>query len=144
MTWESEQARPPNQEGPEEAGFLISLLGGSRVQIGGPTGAFIVIVYGIVSQYGIEGLMISTFLAGIILILFGVLRLGAILKFIPHPLIVGFTSGIALVIFSTQIKGAFGLQIEEIPSEFIAKWICYFSNLASINLYSVHTVVILR
>lgn len=118
------------------AGFLISLLGGSRVQIGGPTGAFIVIVYGIVSQYGIDGLMISTFLAGIILIIFGSLRLGAVLKFIPHPLIVGFTSGIALVIFSTQIKGAFGLQIEEIPSEFIEKWICYFSNLSSINFYA--------
>nr|WP_320119435.1 sulfate permease [uncultured Marinifilum sp.] len=118
------------------AGFLISLLGGSRVQIGGPTGAFIVIVYGIVSQYGIDGLMISTFLAGIILIIFGSLRLGAVLKFIPHPLIVGFTSGIALVIFSTQIKGAFGLQIEEIPSEFIEKWICYFSNLSSLNFYA--------
>lgn len=119
------------------AGFIISLLGGSRVQIGGPTGAFIVIVYGIVSQYGVDGLMISTFLAGIILILFGLLRLGAVLKFIPHPLIVGFTSGIALVIFSTQMKAAFGLQIDEIPSEFIAKWVCYFSNLSSINLYSV-------
>ncbi|MGQ1910029.1 SulP family inorganic anion transporter [Marinifilum sp. RC60d5] len=118
------------------AGFLISLLGGSRVQIGGPTGAFIVIVYGIVNQYGIDGLMISTFLAGIILIIFGSLRLGAVLKFIPHPLIVGFTSGIALVIFSTQIKGAFGLQIEEIPSEFIEKWICYFTNLSSINIYA--------
>lgn len=118
------------------AGFLISLLGGSRVQIGGPTGAFIVIVYGIVNQYGIDGLMISTFLAGIILIIFGSLRLGAVLKFIPHPLIVGFTSGIALVIFSTQIKGAFGLQIEEIPSEFIEKWICYFTNLSSINFYA--------
>jgi len=119
------------------AGFLISLLGGSRVQIGGPTGAFIVIVYGIVNQYGIDGLMISTFLAGIILIIFGVLRLGAVLKFIPHPLIVGFTSGIALVIFSTQIKAAFGLQIEELPSEFMGKWACYFSNISSLNLYSV-------
>lgn len=119
------------------AGFIISLLGGSRVQIGGPTGAFIVIVYGIISQYGIDGLLISTFLAGIILVIFGALRLGAILKFIPHPLIVGFTSGIALVIFSTQIKAAFGLQIEEIPSEFIGKWTCYFTNISSVNLYSV-------
>lgn len=119
------------------AGFLISLLGGSRVQIGGPTGAFIVIVYGIVSQYGLDGLMISTFLAGIILVLFGLLRLGAILKFIPHPLIVGFTSGIALVIFSTQIKAAFGLEIDSVPSEFIEKWMCYFSNLDSINVYAI-------
>jgi SulP family sulfate permease len=119
------------------AGFLISFLGGSRVQIGGPTGAFIVIVYGIVQQYGLEGLMISTFLAGIILVLFGLLRLGAILKFIPHPLIVGFTSGIALVIFSTQIKAALGLEIAELPSEFIAKWICYFSHLQSVNVYAI-------
>ncbi|NOU58537.1 SulP family inorganic anion transporter [Marinifilum caeruleilacunae] len=119
------------------AGFLISFLGGSRVQIGGPTGAFIVIVYGIVQQYGLEGLMISTFLAGIILVLFGLLRLGAILKFIPHPLIVGFTSGIALVIFSTQIKAAFGLEIAELPSEFIAKWTCYFSHLQSVNVYAI-------
>lgn len=119
------------------AGFIISLLGGSRVQIGGPTGAFIVIVYGIVSQYGIDGLMISTFLAGIILILFGVLRMGAVLKFIPHPLIVGFTSGIALVIFSTQIKAAFGLDIAQIPAEFIGKWTCYFSNISSFNIYAI-------
>jgi SulP family sulfate permease len=119
------------------AGFLISFLGGSRVQIGGPTGAFIVIVYGILQQFGLEGLMISTFLAGIILVLFGMLRLGAILKFIPHPLIVGFTSGIALVIFSTQIKAALGLSIDSVPSEFIEKWVCYFSNLNSFNLYAI-------
>ncbi|WP_282124934.1 SulP family inorganic anion transporter [Marinifilum flexuosum] len=119
------------------AGFLISFIGGSRVQIGGPTGAFIVIVYGIVNQYGLDGLMISTFLAGIILVLFGLLRLGAILKFIPHPLIVGFTSGIALVIFSTQIKSAFGLDIDSVPSEFIEKWMCYFTNLDSLNVYAI-------
>lgn len=115
------------------AGFIISFLGGSRVQIGGPTGAFIVIVYGIVEQYGIDGLIISTILAGLILIAFGFLRLGSLLKFIPHPLIVGFTSGIALVIFSTQIKDAFGLQIEKVPSEFIAKWQVYFENITSFN-----------
>lgn len=119
------------------AGFIISMLGGSRVQIGGPTGAFIVIVYGIVQQYGLDGLMISTFLAGIILILFGLLRLGTILKFIPHPLIVGFTSGIALVIFSTQIKAALGLEIADIPSEFIGKWATYLTHLASFNIYAV-------
>jgi len=118
------------------AGFIISVLGGSRVQIGGPTGAFIVIVYGIIQQYGLEGLMISTMMAGIFLILFGVLRLGSVLKFIPHPLIVGFTSGIALVIFSTQIKQALGLEIENLPSEFLAKWGVYFSNLDSTNLYA--------
>jgi len=119
------------------AGFIISFLGGSRVQIGGPTGAFIVIVYGIVSQYGIEGLMISTVMAGFILIAFGLLRLGSVLKFIPHPLIVGFTSGIALIIFSSQVKDALGLEISQVPSEFINKWGAYFSNIESINPYAV-------
>ena len=116
------------------AGFIISFLGGSRVQIGGPTGAFIVIVYGIVEKYGIEGLIISTVLSGFILILFGFLKLGTLLKYFPHPLVVGFTSGIALVIFSTQIKDAFGLPIEKVPSEFIEKWILYFENINSINI----------
>jgi SulP family sulfate permease len=118
------------------AGFLISFLGGSRVQIGGPTGAFIVIVYGIVQEYGLDGLMISTFLAGLMLIGFGVLRLGSILKFIPHPLIVGFTSGIALVIFSTQMKSAFGLEIAEVPSDFIEKWGAYITHFSSFNWYA--------
>ncbi|KJF43848.1 SulP family inorganic anion transporter [Draconibacterium sediminis] len=116
------------------AGFLISFLGGSRVQIGGPTGAFIVIVYGIVHQYGVNGLIISTVLAGVILILFGLLKLGTLLKFIPHPLIVGFTSGIALVIFSTQIKDALGLTITDLPSGFLEKWQIYLSNLGSVNV----------
>ncbi len=115
------------------AGFIISLLGGSRVQIGGPTGAFIVIVFGIVEQYGIDGLIISTVMSGIFLILFGFLKLGSLLKYFPHPLVVGFTSGIAVVIFSTQIKDALGLNIEKLPSEFIEKWIVYFSNLHLIN-----------
>lgn len=115
------------------AGFLISLLGGSRVQIGGPTGAFIVIVYGIVEQYGIDGLIISTILAGVILIFFGLLKLGTLLKYFPHSLIVGFTSGIALVIFSTQIKDAFGLPIEKVPSDFQEKWMVYISNIPNIN-----------
>ncbi|PKP37195.1 MAG: sodium-independent anion transporter [Bacteroidetes bacterium HGW-Bacteroidetes-15] len=119
------------------AGFLISFLGGSRVQIGGPTGAFVVIVFGIVEQYGIEGLIISTFLAGLMLMAFGLLRLGTIIKFIPHPLIVGFTSGIAIIIFSTQIKQFFGLSIDQIPSEFIPKWGTYLKNLNSINLFAV-------
>lgn len=115
------------------AGFIISFLGGSRVQIGGPTGAFIVIVYGIVEQYGINGLIISTILAGIIMVVFGLLKLGTLLKYFPHPLIVGFTSGIALVIFSTQIKDALGLSIDSVPSEFHAKWMVYFLNLSSVN-----------
>lgn len=123
------------------AGFIISVLGGSRVQIGGPTGAFIVIVYGIIQQYGLDGLMISTMMAGVFLVLFGVLRLGSVLKFIPHPLIVGFTSGIALVIFSTQMKQALGLEIEEIPSEFIAKWGVYFANISTTNLYALGVTV---
>ncbi|MDX1810276.1 MAG: SulP family inorganic anion transporter [Sulfurospirillaceae bacterium] len=124
------------------AGFIISAFGGSRVQIGGPTGAFIVIVFGIVQQYGIKGLMISTIMAGVILIIFGVLKLGALLKYFPHPLIVGFTSGIALVILSTQIKDALGLNINKLPSEFIAKWIVYFTHLGDINLYAVAVTLI--
>lgn len=119
------------------AGFLVSVLGGSRVQIAGPTGAFIVIVYGIVEKYGIDGLIISTVLAGFLLIIFGILRLGTLLKYFPHPLVVGFTSGIAVVIFSTQVKDALGLQITEVPSEFIAKWGAYFNNLASFNIHAV-------
>ncbi|MBN2668523.1 MAG: STAS domain-containing protein [Bacteroidales bacterium] len=121
------------------AGFIISLLGGSRVQIGGPTGAFIIIVYGIVEKYGLNGLMISTVMAGILLIVFGLLKLGNILKYFPHPLIVGFTSGIAVVIFSTQIKDALGLSIQNVPSEFIEKWQTYFTN---INLYNGYAIII--
>ncbi len=115
------------------AGFLISFFGGSRVQIGGPTGAFIVIVYGIVEKYGIDGLMISTILAGFILLGFGLLRLGSLLKYFPYPLVVGFTSGIALVIFSTQIKDAFGLEIQKVPSDFTEKWITYLEHIGSVN-----------
>ncbi len=116
------------------AGFIISFLGGSRVQIGGPTGAFIVVVAGIVHQYGMQGLLISTVLAGIMLVIFGLLKFGSVIKFIPHPLVVGFTSGIALTIFTTQIKDAFGLSIAgELPSDFIGKWGAYFANFDSIN-----------
>ncbi|MEN6453161.1 MAG: SulP family inorganic anion transporter, partial [Prolixibacteraceae bacterium] len=115
------------------AGLIISLLGGSRVQIGGPTGAFIVIVFGIVQTYGLNGLLISTILAGVILIILGLLKLGSLLKFIPHPLIVGFTSGIALTIFSTQINDALGMGIEKVPSEFVDKWSAYFSHLKDVN-----------
>ncbi|MFA5454379.1 MAG: SulP family inorganic anion transporter [Sulfurimonas sp.] len=118
------------------AGFLISFLSGSRVQIGGPTGAFIVIVYAIVEKYGIDGLIISTVMSGIILVIFGLLRLGTLLKYFPHPLIVGFTSGIAVVIFSTQVKDALGLEIEKLPSEFFEKWSTYFSNISTVNFYA--------
>ncbi|MDL2262630.1 sulfate permease [Bacteroidales bacterium OttesenSCG-928-I21] len=119
------------------AGFLISFLGGSRVQIGGPTGAFVVIVFGVVAQYGIDGLIISTVLAGIFLIIFGLLRLGSLLRFIPHPLIVGFTSGIALIIFSTQIPDAFGLQVSDVPGDFIGKWKIYLSSFSSVNYVAI-------
>lgn len=119
------------------AGFLISFLGGSRVQIGGPTGAFIVIVVGVISQYGFNGLLISTIMAGFILILFGFLKLGSLLKYFPHPLIVGFTSGIAVIIFSTQIKDALGIEVQQMPSGFVEKWGAYFGNISTTNLYSV-------
>ncbi len=118
------------------AGFIISFLGGSRVQIGGPTGAFIVIVYGIVHQYGVNGLIIATLMAGVILVIMGFARFGSIIKFIPYPVIVGFTSGIALLIFSTQIKDFFGLQIDQIPSEFFGKWVEYFFSFSTINFYA--------
>lgn len=116
------------------AGFLISLLGGSRVQIGGPTGAFIVIVYGIVEQHGINGLIISTIMAGIILLCFGLLKLGSILKYFPHSLIVGFTSAIAIIIFSTQINDALGLSIEKVPSNFLDQWKIYYQSFNNINI----------
>lgn len=118
------------------AGFIISVFGGSRVQIGGPTGAFIVIIYGIVEQYGVAGLTIATFLAGFILILMGLVRLGAVIQFIPHSLTVGFTSGIALIIFSSQIKDFLGLEMQAVPSEFLEKWRIYFEHLHSINFYA--------
>ncbi|MDO5663757.1 MAG: sulfate permease [Bacteroidia bacterium] len=118
------------------AGFIISFLGGSKVQIGGPTGAFIVIVYGIVEQYGITGLAIATVIAGIMLVLMGVLKLGTVIKFIPYPIVVGFTAGIALTIFSTQIKDLFGLSIQKVPSDFFAKWGVYFQHIGTINWWA--------
>ncbi len=125
------------------AGFIISFLGGSRVQIGGPTGAFIVVVAGIVNQYGFSGLMIATMMAGVLLILFGVLHLGSVIKFIPHPVVVGFTSGIALTIFTTQIKDALGLTIEgKLPAAFLSKWATMIANFGSINIWAVVLTVI--
>ena len=120
------------------AGFIISLLGGSKVQIGGPTGAFIVIIYGIIQNYGIGGLTVATLLAGVLLILLGVFKLGAVIKFIPYPIIVGFTSGIALTIFTTQIADIFGLQFggEKVPGDFIGKWLLYFKHFDTVNWWN--------
>lgn len=119
------------------AGIIISTFGGSRVQIGGPTGAFIVIVYGIVQQYGMDGLTIATLMAGFIIIGFGLARLGNLLKYIPYSLIVGFTSGIALIIFSSQINDFFGLHLTNVPADFIDKWTVYFNNFYKINWYAI-------
>jgi len=118
------------------AGFIVSVLGGSRFQIAGPTGVLIVIVYGIIQKYGLDGLMISTIMAGLMLVGFGLLKLGTIIKYIPHPLIVGFTSGIALILFSNQVKDALGLQIDQLPSDFVETWAAYFSNVGPINYFA--------
>lgn len=118
------------------AGFIISFLGGTTVQIGGPTGAFIIIIYGIIEQFGIEGLALATALAGIMQILMGVLKLGSVIKFIPYPIVVGFTSGIAITIFSTQIKDFFGLTTPSLPGDFFEKWSIYFENFSSIDLWT--------
>src|SRR5574344_637170 len=115
------------------AGLIISLFGGSKVQIGGPTGAFIIIIYGIIQNYGIAGLSIATIMAGVLLVLMGVCKLGSIIKFVPYPVVVGFTAGIALTIFSTQINDLFGLRLTKIPANFVDKWICYFQNTSQIN-----------
>lgn len=119
------------------AGFFISFLGGSRVQIGGPTGAFMVIVFGIIQKYGLDGLIISTIMAGIFLILMGVLRLGRFIKFIPYPITTGFTSGIALVIFTTQLKDFFGFKIDNVPADFIGKVTAYIQNFSTFNIQSI-------
>ncbi len=115
-------------------GFMVSALGGCSVQIGGPTGAFIVIVYNIIATFGLQGLAIATFMAGLILVLLGVFHLGTVIKFIPYPIVVGFTAGIALTIFSTQINDFFGLGLTNVPSEFLPKWGEYIRNFANIDL----------
>lgn len=117
------------------AGFIISLLGGSKVQIGGPTGAFIVIIYGIIAQYGISGLMTATILAGIMLILMGVFKLGSVIKFIPYPIIIGFTAGIAVTIFTTQVGDICGFGVKT-PGDFIGKWVVYAQNIGLFNLWA--------
>lgn len=118
------------------AGFCISFFGGSDVQIGGPTGAFVVIICGIIAQYGIDGLIIATLMAGVFLVLFGIFKLGNVIKYIPYTITVGFTTGIAVTLMSTQINDLLGLNISGIPSEFIHKWISYFENFSSINLWA--------
>src|SRR5512133_1880587 len=115
------------------AGFLISALGGSRVQIGGPTGAFVVIVYGIVQRYGVEGLTVATLMAGVFLVAMGLLKLGGTIKFIPFPVVTGFTSGIALIIASGQVKDFLGLRLDPAPAEFVAKWQAYAQNAGGVN-----------
>ena len=117
------------------AGFIISMLGGSKVQIGGPTGAFIVIIYGIIQQYGLAGLTIATIMAGVLLILMGLAHLGSVIKFVPYPVIVGFTAGIAVTIFSTQMNDFFGLGLTNVPANFIDKWIFYFQHF-SVNWWA--------
>ncbi|QBD84982.1 STAS domain-containing protein [Clostridium tetani] len=115
------------------AGFFISFLGGSRVQIGGPTGAFVVIIYGIIEKYGIDGLIVATLMAGIMLVIFGLLKFGSLIKYISYPITVGFTAGIAVTLFSTQVKDFLGLSINKVPSEFLPKWSMYISNMGTIN-----------
>ena len=118
------------------AGLMISLFGGSKVQIGGPTGAFIVIVYGIIQQYGMQGLTVATLMAGVFLILLGVLRLGTIIKYIPYPIVVGFTSGIAVTIFTTQVKDLLGMTMDAVPTDFVEKWVAYIYNIGNIDPWS--------
>mgnify|MGYP004460805855 FL=1 len=131
------------------AGFIVSALGGSKVQIGGPTGAFIVIVYGVIQQYGISGLTVATIIAGVLLVLLGVFKLGTVIKFIPYPVVVGFTSGIAVTIFTTQMTDVFGLSFggETVPGDFIGKWMLYFKHFDTVNwwnfIVSVTSVIII-
>ena len=131
------------------AGFIVSALGGSKVQIGGPTGAFIVIVYGVIQQYGISGLTVATIIAGVLLVLLGVFKLGTVIKFIPYPVVVGFTSGIAVTIFTTQMTDVFGLSFggETVPGDYIGKWMLYFKHFNTVNwwnfIVSVTSVIII-
>ena len=126
------------------AGFIVSFLGGSKVQIGGPTGAFIVIVYGVIQQYGLAGLTVATMIAGVLLILIGVFKLGTVIKFIPYPVVIGFTIGIAVTIFTTQMADVFGLNFggETVPGDFIGKWMLYFRHLDTINWWDAGVCVI--
>ncbi|ATB69486.1 putative sulfate permease [Sulfurospirillum diekertiae] len=124
------------------AGIIISLFGGSRYQIGGPTGAFVVVLYAVILKHGYDGLVIATFLAGIMLFFMGVFRLGNIIKYIPYPVTVGFTTGIALIIFSSQIKDFFGLPIAKMPAEFIDQWKLYSTEFLHVNYYALAVGVV--
>ena len=123
-------------------GFLVSFFGGNSVQIGGPTGAFIIIVYNIIGQFGLHGLAVATFMAGVILVLLGLFRLGTVIKFIPYPIVVGFTAGIALTIFSTQVNDFLGLGLRDIPGQFIPKWGLYLKSLANIDMCTLGTALV--
>jgi SulP family sulfate permease len=123
------------------AGFIISALGGSRVQIGGPTGAFVVIVYGIVQKFGIDGLIVATIMAGIMLVVIGAVRLGSVIKFIPHPVVIGFTSGIAVIILSSEVKDFLGLRMGALPADFVPKWRAMIHNIGSFNPYAIGLAV---
>jgi len=114
-------------------GFIISFLGGSRVQIGGPTGAFVIIIYSIIQQYGLNGLITATIMAGILLVIMGLLKFGSLIKYIPQTITIGFTAGIAVTLMSTQVKDLFGLQINKVPAEFFEKWKSYLVNIGSLN-----------
>lgn len=116
------------------AGFLISFLGGSRVQIGGPTGAFVVVIFNVIAQHGYDGLILATLMAGVILLVAGYARMGQIIKFIPHPVITGFTAGIAVIIASSQVKDFLGLQIDKVPADFIPKWTAYFNAMDTVSM----------
>lgn len=118
------------------AGFLISAFGGSKVQIGGPTGAFIVIIYGVIQQHGVTGLLIATIMAGALLVLMGLFKMGNVIKFVPYPVVIGFTAGIALTIFSTQMNDLFGMNLQNVPADFLQKWLYYFQNLKAINWWA--------
>jgi len=116
------------------AGFLISFLGGSRVQVGGPTGAFVVVVFNVIAQHGYDGLLIATFMAGLILVAAGAFKIGRLIKFIPHPVVTGFTAGIAVIIATSQVKDFLGLSMENVPAEFLPKWQAYFGAIASVHI----------
>ncbi len=119
------------------AGFIVSALGGSRVQIGGPTGAFVVIIYSIVQKFGVDGLIVATMMAGVFLVMLGVSRLGSVIKFIPHPVVIGFTSGIAVIIFSSEVKDLLGLRMDAVPAEFLPKWVALGRHLETFNWYAI-------
>jgi len=123
-------------------GFMVSFFGGNSVQIGGPTGAFIIIVYNIIAQFGLHGLAVATFMAGVILVLLGLFRLGTVIKFIPYPIVVGFTAGIALTIFSTQVNDFLGLGLRDIPGQFLPKWGLYLQSLGNISLPTLATALV--